>query len=190
MMTRDRRALTLGGVVLVGAVLTLRILPWGIRSLRAADRELGQRASLLARTRGELAEAGALGDSAAALTRALAGLAPKLVGGETSADAAADLAGRVTALAAQHHVRVDRVDPLPAVGAAGRLRPVGVRVGIEGDLRGVAGLLQGLANGPTAVALDALHLMARDPGGAGQGPEVLQGDVSVRAWYLPRAGPP
>ncbi len=184
MTPRDRRALAIGGSILVLAILVLRVLPSSVRRALAAERELDERATLLAHARADLAEAVVLGDSAAQLTRALAGLAPKLLVGDTRAEAGADFAGRLSLLAARHQVKLERVDQLADSTAAGRLRRIAVRVALESDIRGISGLLQALASGDAALSVEALRIVAPDPGSASAGVEVLKGEVTVVAWYL------
>ena len=71
MNSRDRRALLFGGIAVGCAVLTLRVLPWGVRSAARADAVLRERATLLARTREEMASLPKLRDSAGVLSQAL-----------------------------------------------------------------------------------------------------------------------
>ena len=91
MTARDRRALILGGVVVLGTVLLVRVLPWGVRRVLGAEAGLRERAALLARSRADLADAAMLRDSAAELGQALVGLAPKILSGNSPAEAMADL---------------------------------------------------------------------------------------------------
>jgi hypothetical protein len=181
---RDRRVLLAGGSIVAAAILVLRVLPWGVRRAIAAERGLREQAALLAHTRADLAQAPILGDSAAQLTRALAGLAPKLLTGDTRAEAAADLAGRLNLVAARQQVKLERVDQLPDSQRAGRLRRLGVRINVESDIRGITGLLDGLARGDAALSIDALRVVAADPGAAGSGPEILKGEIIVSGWFL------
>ncbi len=186
MTERDRRALLLGGASVLGAVLLLRVVPSALRWVLASERALAQRIQMLEHERADLAQAGALGDSAAQLTRALAGLAPKLLVGDTRAEAGADFASRLSLVAARHQVKIERVDQLADSAAAGRLRRTGVRIALESDVRGIAGLLQALSSGDAALSVEALRLVAPDPGGAAAGPETLKAELSVTGWYLAR----
>src|SRR5205823_6115266 len=74
---RDRRALTLGGAVVLMGFLLLRVFPWAVRSAVAAERGLRERSAVLARARADLADWPLLRDSAEAVTHAVVGLAPK-----------------------------------------------------------------------------------------------------------------
>ena len=89
MTFRDRRALLIGGLAVGLAVLTLRVLPWLIRRASMAYSQLQEHATLLARTREELATLTELRDSTAVLTRALVALAPQVLSGSTAAEAGA-----------------------------------------------------------------------------------------------------
>ena len=88
MTERDRRAVLLGGGVVLAALLLLRVLPWMVRSALAAEAGLRERAALLARARADLADAAVLRDSAVGLGQALVGLAPKILSGNTVAESA------------------------------------------------------------------------------------------------------
>src|SRR5881397_161499 len=119
MTARDRRALVVGGLIVAVAFLLLRVLPWTVRSALAAEAGLRQRAALLARARADLAEASGLRDSAVQLGHALVGLAPKILSGNSVAEAVADLSGRVNLAASRNQAKLERVDPLTDSTVAG-----------------------------------------------------------------------
>jgi len=184
MISRDRRALVLGGSVVIGAVFVLRMLPWGIRSALAAQAGLRQRAALLARARVDLAEASGLRDSAVQLGHALVGLAPKILSGNSVAEAVADLSGRVNLAASRNQAKLERVDPQTDSAVAGRLHRVGLRAAFECDIRGLVGMLQALTYGKAALAVRELRVTAVDAGSADKSPEVLRVEMTVAGWYL------
>jgi type II secretion system (T2SS) protein M len=181
---RDRRALVLGGAAVIGAVLLLRVLPWGVRRVLAAETGLRERATLLARARADLADAGVLRDSAVQLGQALVGLAPKILSGNSAADAGADLSARVNLAVAGHQGKLERVDALPDSLRAGRLRRVALRAAFECDVRGLAGVLEALEFGKVALSLRELRVTAVDAGSADKLPEALRVEVTVAGWYL------
>jgi hypothetical protein len=183
---RDRRALLLGGAVIVGAVVLLRVLPWTVRSALAAE-TLHERAGLLARARASLADASGLRDSAAVLGVALVGLAPKILSGGTPTEATADLSGRVNLAVAGHQAKLERVEPVPDSARRGRLRRTTLRAAFECDIRGLAGVLQALELGKAALTVRELHVVAVDPGSPDRRPEVLRVELIVAGWYLERA---
>jgi hypothetical protein len=184
MTERDRRALILGGSVVIGAVFVLRVLPWGVRSALAAEAGLRQRAALLARARADLAEAGGLRDSAVDLGQALVGLAPKILSGTSVAEAVADLSGRVNLAASRNQAKLERVDPKTDSTVAGRLHRVALRAAFECDVRGLVGMLQALTFGKAALAVRELRVTAVDAGSADKNPEVLRVEMTVAGWFL------
>ncbi len=184
MTERDRRALILGGSLVIGAVLVLRVLPWGMRSALAAEVGLRQRAALLARARADLAEASVLRDSAVQVSHALVGLAPKILSGNSVAEAVADLSGRVNLAASRNQAKLERVDPQTDSTVAGRLRRVALRAAFECDIRGLVGMLQALTFGRAALAVRELRVTAVDAGSADKNPEVLRVEMTVAGWYL------
>src|SRR5213076_1691236 len=171
MTSRDRRALVIGGLVIASAVVVLRVLPWTVRRMSVAHALLHERATLLARTREEMASLPMLRDSAAVLSQALVALAPQVLSGSTAVEASADLAGRINLAASRAPARVERVDPLSDSTATGRLGRVRVHAALETDVRGLIALIRAVDAGDEVLKLDELHVEAPDPGGTGRGPE-------------------
>jgi len=184
MTPRDRRALVIGGLVIAGAVLVLRVLPWSVRRVSGAHALLQERAGLLARTREEMASLPTLRDSAAVLSQALIALAPQVLTGSTAVEASADLAGRINLAASRAPARVELVDPLPDSLATGRLGRVRVHAALETDVRGVIALIRAVDAGDEVLKLDELHVEAPDPGGTARGPEILKVEITVSGWYI------
>ena len=187
MTERERRVLRLGGAVVLGATLALRVVPSGVRAVLSGERAVDQRAALLAHARAELADVGGLSARAAALTRALSNLAPELLAGETPAEATADLVERLTLIAARHNARLERTDQVPDSASGGRLRRIRVRIELAGDIAGMTGVLRTLAGGDAAVSVEALRIVAPDPGTGAGAPEALRAELTVAGWYLGRS---
>jgi hypothetical protein len=185
---RDRRALILGGGVVVGAVLLLRVLPWTVRSALAAEAGLRERAALLARARADIADAAVLRDSAVQLGRALIGLAPRILSGNSPSEAVADLSGRVNLAVSSHQAKLERVDPVPDSVARGRLRRATLRAAFECDVRGLVGVLQAVEFGKVALAVRELRVTAIDVGSSEKSPELLRVEMTVAGWYLGERG--
>jgi Type II secretion system (T2SS), protein M subtype b len=181
---RDRRALMLGGAAVVGAVLVLRVLPWGVKTTLAAETGLRERATLLARARADLVDAEVLRDSAAQLGQALVGLAPRILSGNSAADAVADLSGRVNLVVSGHQAKLERVDPVPDSVRAGRLHRVTLRAAFECDVHGLAGVLDALAFRKVVLPMRELRVTAVDVGSSERMPEVLRVELTVAGWYL------
>jgi len=184
MTSRDRRALLLGGLSVAIALLLLRVLPWTVRTALAAEAGLRQRAALLARARADLGEASMLRDSALQLGQALVGLAPKILSGNSVAEAAADLSGRVNLAASRNQTKLERVDPQTDSTVAGRLHRVVLRAAFECDIRGLVGMLQALTFGKAALAVRELRVTAVDAGSTDKNPEILRVEMTVAGWFL------
>src|SRR2546426_8604022 len=154
MTQRDLRALKLGGSVVLAGFLLLRAVPGAVRRAVAAGQGLPERTAVLVRVRSDLADAPLLRDSAGVLTRAVVSLAPKLLSGDTPAEAMADLSGRLNLAASRNQARLERVDQLPDSGAAGRLRQVRVRAALECDVRGATSVLQAIEHGDAVLPVE------------------------------------
>lgn len=184
MTERDRRALVLGGTVVMGVLVLLRVLPWGVRNATGAEAGLRARAVFLARARAEFTDAVELRDSAARLGQALVGLVPKILSGNSAAEAAADLSGRVNQAVSGHQAKLERVDPVPDSSTAGRLRRASLRAVFECDVRGLAGVLDALEFGKVVLSVRELHVTAVDVGSPNRVPEVLRVELTVAGWFL------
>jgi len=185
---RDRRALVIGGLVIGGAVLTLRVFPTVLRRTVEARALLREHATLLARTRDEMASLPRLRDSAAVLSQALIAVAPQLLSGSTEAEAGADLSGRMNLIASRAPAKLERLDPLRDSLGDGRLGRVRVHAALETDVRGLVAMLKAIDAGDEVLHLDELHVEAPQPSGLERGPEILKVEVTVSGWYIkPRA---
>jgi len=174
----------MGGVVVAGAVLGLRVLPWAVRRVTEARALLRERATLLARTGEEMASLPRLRDSAAVLSQALVALAPQVLSGSTPAEAGADLSGRMNLAASRAPAKVERLDPLPDSSGDGRLGRVRVHAALETDVRGLIALIHAIDTGEEVLNLDELRVEAREPGTAPRGPEILKVEITVSGWYI------
>ena len=169
---------------MIGAVLGLRVLPWGVRRVTEAHALLRERAMLLARTRDEMASLPQLRDSAAVLSQALIALAPQVLSGSTPAEAGADLSGRMNLAASRAPAKVDRLDPLPDSSSDGGLGRVRVHAALETDVRGLIALIRAIDMGDEVLKLDELRVEAPEPGTMQRGPEILRVEITVSGWYL------
>ena len=184
MTLRDRRALVVGGIAVAVAVLGLRVLPWAVRRLTEAHAVLRERATLLARTREEMASLPTLRDSAAVLSQALVALAPQVLSGSSPAEAGADLSGRMNLAASRAPAKVERLDPLPDSSGDGRLGRVRVHAALETDVRGLIALIRAIDGGDEVLKLDELRVDALEAGTVPRGPEILKIDITVSGWYI------
>lgn len=186
MTQRDRRALLVGGAVIIGAWLFVRGLPL----LEAAWRENRERVEaqrmLLEETRRAIDALPRLEDSAHALTQRVAGLAPRILSGSSAAVALSDLSGRMGTIVGLAHGRMLRFETLPDTVAAGQLRRVTAQIEIETDFRGIAEVLDYLDRGQLVAVAEWLQVNAIDPAALPSTPEQLNVVLRVTAWYLAR----
>lgn len=188
MTPRDRRALLLGGVVLVVALLFGRLMPMTVRRWRAAEMELADRTALLERERADLHGIGSLEDSAKVIEVRFVGLAPALLAGATDAEGIADLEGRINLAASRHRTRVVRLDPAPDSGVVARLHQIRVTLQVESDWAGVVEFLRALDDDPAALTVQSLSVSAADPTSSSARAEILRADLDLSGWYLHSAG--
>ncbi len=188
MTARERRALVLGGGIVIAAAVLLRVLPWSVRSLAATGGELRERLAMLGEARRLVAGTPALRDLLALALRGFAGLAPEVVEGRTQAEASAGLTSLVTLLAARSPLKVVRLDPMPD-SAAGVFRPVTVHGEFEGDVRGLAAFLRAVETGRPLLTVRALSVVAPEPVPRAGAPEALRIEAGITGWYLSRWGP-
>lgn len=184
MTSRDRRAVLIGGLAVAAGVFGLRVLPWTVRRATTAHESLRERAALLARTREQLAALPELRDSAAVLARALLGAAPHVLSGATSAEAGADLSGRIALVASRAPAKVNRLEPVPDSSTPGRLGRARVHASFETDVRGLVAFMRAIDAGAEVLTFDEIRIEVPDPGAAGRGPEVLRVEVTISGLYL------
>jgi hypothetical protein len=183
---RERRALVLGGAIVVVAALVLRVVPWGVRSVAGQHERFTAQAALLARAVDDMRTAGTLVDSGAVLEGRVRALAPKILSGSSEAEAVADLTAKLAAGATRHRVKINRIDLLPDSTRAGQLRAVRLRASLESDSRGTLELLRLLTRDDVVLTLPDLRVTAIDPHTTDQRPEILRTEITVRGWFLER----
>lgn len=183
MTARERRVL-IAGAAIAAAVLVLRLAPPAVRSVQQQHERLAVQAALLARSQDDLRQAGALVDSGVVLQAAVRALAPKILTGSSRAEALADLAGRLSATAGRHRVKVSRTDLLPDSMRAGGLRLVRLRASLESDSRGTMELLAALAGEEVVLPVSDLRIMALDPTSPDAAAEVVRTELTVEGWFV------
>ena len=185
-ISRDRRALAAGVVVVVLLIAFARGLP-ALRRWQADVRDssaaLTQEA---ARAQMTVARERTTRDSLAARQRRFIALAPLLLGGETPAMGSATLASLISTAATAASVRLGPVQVQADTVARGVFSRVGVRAEITGDIRGVSAFLSTLERGPTLVAVRELTIAQLEPAAAADRAEALHVTVAVEALMVRR----
>lgn len=185
-MTPRHAAFLRWGLSAVGlALLSLRLVPSGSMALRALHGRTAAAVEAAARAQALVAAEPLIHDS---LQRALAEvvrLAPLLVEGGTRAEAAAALAGFLSARCAQLGLRVRSVESLPD-SSSGPIATVLVHAALEGDAAGVASFLSSVEDGTPLLTILRLRIAAVDPTAPRSTPELLRLDLSISGLFLVR----
>jgi hypothetical protein len=176
----------IGAGVAIAALFSLRLVPAGWTMVQRARERVAEQRLLLARAMDDVRQVSALEDSAATIKAKMLALAPRILAGGSRTEALADLTGRLSLAATQHHVRVARSDVVPDSGRAGSLRRVSVRFAIEGDSRGTLETLEALSRGSVVLIPADLRVVAPNPSSPAGVAELLQSEITVQGWYLSR----
>ena len=185
MTPRERRSITVGVAVVLGALVVTRVVPWSIGSLGALRERAAEQRAREARAERALQSTQALRDSLGRAAAEIIALAPKLTEGNSAAEAQADLSSVVSLVANRQKLKVVRLDPLPdsAMGPFGR---VAVQAQLEGDLRGLSAFLGNIEVGDPMLTIASLGVTAPDPTGRPNASEVLRIDARIEGLYLRR----
>jgi hypothetical protein len=185
-ISRDRRALAVGAVVVVLLIAFARGLP----ALRRWHAEVRDSSAALtqeaARARMTVALERTTRDSLAARERRFIALAPLLLRGETPAMGSATLASLISTAATAASVRLGPVQVQADTVARSVFSRVGVRAEITGDIRGVSAFLSILERGPILVAVKELTIAQLEPAAAADRAEALHVAVAVEALMVRR----
>lgn len=180
MTSREWRAVWIGGGVMMIAAFA-RLSPTILARMQSRLESLHESQGVIDRGRALVATAPLLRDIVAAKRRAVLALAPKLIGGETTADGTTALSALVSAWAGRRRVTIQRIE-------SGRdslersLVRIEVRMRIEGDLTGVSGLIGDLTS--EAPLLDLSGLSITTDGDGELSPQRLHADLTVHGWML------
>ena len=189
MSDRDRRALRLGLLVLVPALLWV----WGVRPYRAAlgdarDRLAVQRAAL-ARERALLAGGGGAVELRLAADSAADAARPRLFVARDDLLGSAQLAAYLARAARASDVLLQEADTRPAAVAPSGLRTLQVEIRAESDLEGLLTFLQALEQGERLVRVERLSIARPGGADADEGAvEVLTLSATVLGYALAPAG--
>lgn len=184
--SRDRRALTLGVVGIVSAVVLVRGIPalrqWSEASVASA-REVSQEAT---RAVASVRAAGTLKDTMRARGERFIALAPVILDGSSTATAGATLGSIVSGAAAAADAKLGSIQVLPEAArrdSSGRIprafARVSVRASMTADIRGLSKVLLALERGPTMLSVEELSVTQPEPAGDGSRPEMLQVELVV-----------
>lgn len=184
---RDRRSLALGVLVMAAAWVALRAAPRTLQRAEALRARAALASAALVRAREAVATEPAARESLAARAERLVALAPRLLGGETTTEAASELASLVAGAAALRHVRLVQQDARPDSGASVFTR-ITMRVEAEGDVGGIAAWVADLEEGPRLISIVSLSVNAPEPAAPAMQAERLRATVVMQAWASGKGG--
>ena len=186
MKNSDRKAIRVGGAIVLAAVLVLRVLPATGKWITTQRLRLRQERELLEETEHLIRESPQVEDSMVVLTRKVADLAPSLLHGESGPEAVADLGMRLSLAAERERLTVGKVTTLAdsMSRADGTLRRVTVLATFTGDVSELLHLMDSLAGGEPTLTPVAFRVVAAEPGAPVAAPEALAMELTVTGWFL------
>jgi hypothetical protein len=197
MTSRDRRALALGGGLIVLSWLGLRGLPTVVAALEDSRESVAQRTQLLARAQGRLSRVGRLDDSIAVLETAARALPDRLLGGEDAETASVDLMRRMreTLSAYGSFVSVSGFGSHGVIEERPPLRLAYLDVAIESDFMGILEVTHEL-EGDSTLGLESISISGADEHAAAglderttnKTAERLTATIRVSGWFRTDSG--
>lgn len=191
MSGRDRRALSLGALVIVGTFAVVRGTPalqeWSAMSVASAQEVVAE----AERARKGAMGAAALADTMRARSERFVALAPALLDGKSAAIAGATLASIVSGAAATSdaklgsvQLRADTAASDSSTAGPRAFTRVAVRASLTADVRGLSRFLLALERGLTLLSIDELSVTQPEPAADGTRPEMLQVEIVVAGMAL------
>jgi Type II secretion system (T2SS), protein M len=189
MRSRDRRALTFGGSILLAAfAFTFGVQPYR-QSHAALEERVAEQRTLLARELSVLGTADELPAAVRDATHDLDGQRLRLLPGRDPLAATAALVGLVGEEARRQGVALEAIESRAAEPAGEGL--VGVRIEVRGrtDLEGLLRWLGRLENGPVLVRIEGMTVARSDAGAEPDSAdtESLLLAAVIRGYVLPEA---
>lgn len=177
---RDRRALTLGAIVLAPLILGNFVLAPGVDELMRLRMAVATERAILARELALLASASERSLEADALVRSLVTYTPRLVQAGTTPEA------HLRGIAETSNVEVQRIErvaspPRDSI-ATPVVRPVELTFDGESDLEGILSLLGALETDELLYVVESLDLSHQVPANS-RAAEVLRLEMRVRAFF-------
>ena len=176
---RDRRALEIGGAVILLLVAGTRGLPWV--AMWSTSVQVSSQLMVARATRAEavVREIPAIRAHLKARSTELLALAPRLLGGRSAASASGTLAGLISGAATTAGLSVGAVNITVDSASSHGFFSVRARVQLTGDVAGLAHLLRSLEGGPVLLRVREMTISQQDPGAGADRPESLQVELIV-----------
>ncbi len=185
---REQRAITIGAIVMLVGWLGLRGAPRLAHHVADLRERTAIATATVQRARAMLAQEPIARESLAVRASRLITWAPRLFGGTTPSEAAAELSSFVAGAATTHRVRIARQDTRPDSSASLFLR-LTLRLEAEGDAEAISGWIASLEESPRLLDVQAVTISAPDPAASPAQPERLHAELVVTGWGAIRHPP-
>ena len=186
----DRRALTLGAIVVVPALFFVFAVKPYLRALQDVQQQLSVERDAFTRERAAVAAAKRNPLMQHIADSAMQAMAPRLFTGRDDVMASAEVASYVGDLARGNHVWLQDASTRPATALDGGVRALHVELRAESDLRGILAFVKSLETGGKFLRVQRIDISAQ-PGRADQpGAETLALSASIVGYAIPDPGAP
>jgi type II secretory pathway component PulM len=186
---RDRRAVLVGGLVLVSALAFRFVVKPYLHTRAQLVQRVAEQEALLHRELALLQSAHAVTSSVAEATRSLERVRPRLLDARDAFGATAVLVGTLGDDARRHGVLIEAIDSRPPESVGGDLTAVQVDVRGRGDLEGLLRWLHAIESGDRLLRVEQLSLARIESGATADSAdtETLAFALSVRGFTMARA---
>ncbi|HXD23150.1 MAG TPA: GspMb/PilO family protein [Gemmatimonadaceae bacterium] len=186
----DRRALTLGAIVVVPSLFFV----FAVKPYRAALTDVQQQLSVesdaFARERAAVAAAKRNPLMQHVADSAMRAMSSRLFAGRDDVMASAEVASYLGEVSRANHVWLQDASTRPATALDGGVRALHVEIRAESDLRGILAFVKSLETGSKFIRVDRLDISAQ-PGRADQpGAETLALSASIIGYAIPDPSAP
>ena len=185
MSERDRRALLIGGGVVLAALLVVRGIPMYHSAIADTRERLAAEREALSRERAAVTAARRNPQLQHIADSAMRAMAPRLFTGRDDVMASAELVTYLGDLARQSRVLLQDASTRPATTSQSGVRTLRVEIRAESDLRGVLTFLQALERGGKLVRVDRIDISKTVHGLNDAGMEALSVAASISGFALP-----
>jgi hypothetical protein len=181
----DRRALTLGAIVLVPSLFFV----FGVKPFRAAlaevQQQLATESDAFARERAAVSAAERNPQMQHVADSAMQAMSPRLFAGRDDVMASAEVASYLGEIARADHVWLQEASTRPATALDGGVRALHVEIRGESDLRGILEFVKALESGSKFIRVQRLDISTQ-PGRSDQpGTETLALSASIIGYAIP-----
>lgn len=184
MTPRDRRALLIGGAVVLATWVSVKVLPGAWHLRHQLQENVAAKSIRLDRLERDIAGLDSLEREAGRVRARLVGLAPRLLAARSHGEAGAELSVVLRTRAETAGARIGRITILPDSAGRGEPMEIRARIECETDAAGLEKLLALLASGDPVLVVGAVRVAAPAPRDRSAVMERLDASIDVGAWWM------